>query len=101
MALLKKTLSLSKLDSIALYLKSQKINPQISIIGKIKGRGVNDFIPQREEFRTYTLRRLEHNDYVVLEQFILVKDKELDDYIISKKFKKGEEPEDWKFKLVK
>lgn len=101
MALLKKTLSLSKLDKIALDLKNQKINPQIFIIGKIKGRGINDFIPQREEFRTYAIRRLEHKDYVVLEQFIIVKDKDLDDYIISKKFKKGEEPENWKFRLVK
>lgn len=99
--MLKKTVLLTKLDKIALELKNKKANPQISIIGKVKGRGVNDFVPQREEFKTYSLRRLQHHDYVILEQFVQVKDKELDDYIISKKFKKGEEPPNWKYKIIK
>ena len=101
MALLKKTVLLSKLDRIAMGLKDKKVDPRITIIGRVKGRGINDFILQREDYKTHTIRKLEYNDCIILEQFVQVKDKELDDYIISKKFKKGEEPLNWKYKIIK
>src|SRR5207253_2925845 len=101
MDLLKRTIFLSNLDRIASEIKNKKGNPQISIIGKVKGRGVNDFIAQREEFKTYNIRKLQYNEIVVLEQFVQIKDKELDDYVLSKNFVKGREPENWKFRIIK
>lgn len=101
MDLLKRTVLLSRLDRMAMDLKNKKIDPKITILGKVKGRGHNDFIPEREDYKNYTLRKLEHSDFIILEQLVQVKDKELDDYVISKRFKKGEEPMNWKFKINK
>lgn len=97
----KRTLRLSKLDVIASELKNQKCNPQIQLLGRIKGRGLNDLIIQREDYKIYDIRRLDYLDYVILEQFIQTKDMELDDFIVSKKFSKEEMPKYWKIRITK
>ena len=101
MELQKQTIILSRLDKIAGQLKDKNLNPHIAVLNKIKGKGNNDFIKSINSYRIYDIRRLDYLDFVILEQFVEVKDKELDDFIISKKFDKDEVPKNWKTHVIK
>jgi hypothetical protein len=99
----KETINLSKVDYIANYLSNNKIPFKIILLEKIKGRGINDTVFPFKKFlkREYFLRRLEYANYIVLEQIVFIKDKELDDFIISKEYEKGKEPIKWTTKIYK
>lgn len=97
MILSKKTLLLTRVDKILKDLKKIKQPYKLSLLGTVKGIGVNDI----DSDHVYLIRRLEYGDIVILERFIRSKDKELDDFIISKTFSKDSVPKTWKFKIKK
>lgn len=93
--LLKKTRILSRVDNIIKELKKHSIPFNLSLLGTTKGAGLNDY----EFSRPYIIRRLEFQNYVILEKYVYSKDTHVDDYIISKVFYKETEPKNWKFKI--
>ncbi len=97
----KRTIRLSRLDLVAADLKNQKCNPQITLLGRIKGRGLNDLIAHRESYKIYDIRRLDYMDFIIVEQFIQTKDMELDDFVVSKKFNKENLPDKWHIRVTK
>ena len=52
------------------------------------------------EEKYYEMRRLEYNDFVVLEQIIRNGDCDFDDFLTSSKFHKDEEPNDWQIEMM-
>ncbi len=98
----KNTINYSTLDSIRELLLELGINYELSTLGVVQGRGLNDdeMYGGRKNGAKYELRRLEYKDKVVLEQIVQDADCDVDDGIFSHKFNHSEEPKDWQF-LVK
>ena len=93
----KKTVNLSKIDIIVTELKRKRKEHSLVVLDKVKGRGINDI----DDNNHYLVRRLEFDNYVILEQFIQIKDTDIDDFIVSRVFAVDQEPKSWKAKVVK
>jgi len=88
----KNTYNMSHIDEISRTLTKLKIHHAITILGKVKGMGMNDTYDDKEY---YELRKLEYKDTVILEKMHRTTDCDTDDVIMSHEFKKSEEPKDW------
>jgi len=91
----KNTINISRLDSIAHYLKEKGYKPEIIMIGKVQGRGLNDLIPYNENKKIHFIRKMKYLDKILVEKFIGTNDSELDDYIFSYEFQEGKFPKEW------
>lgn len=91
----KKTIDLSKIDSMISKLYQNKIPYKVYKLSNIKGLGVNDIIPQLETRKYYTIRKLEYANIIIAEKFIRFNHCHLDDFLISYKFSKNEFPKNW------
>jgi len=90
----KNTTSASSIDTTLKVLKELGESYSLKEIGIVTGYGLNDDLPN-DESKKYKLRRLEYKDKVIIEQIIRNTDCDINDVIISKEFKKGEEPKDF------
>lgn len=95
----KNTLVLSDIDNTIEVLKETGTPYTLVEIGKVNGMGLNDDI-QSDDIKQYPIRRLEYKTFVVLEQLQRTPDCDSDDWLISKKFKKGEEPKKWELEVM-
>jgi hypothetical protein len=93
----KKTVILSKVDELVRELKRKRKMHSLIVLDKIKGRGINDL----EDNLEYLVRRLEFDNYVVLEQFIKIQDTDIDDFLVSRVFYVDKEPKTWKAVIQK
>ena len=88
----KNTVSESEINSIIEVLKELDVEYTLETIGKVKGYGLNDEYNNKEE---HEIRKLTYKDFIVLEKMIRTTDCDLNDVIISNKFKKEEAPKEW------
>jgi len=86
----KNTVNRSSIDTIISTLKRLNESYTVTVLGRVKGFGLND-----DEGKTYMIRKLEYQDTVVLEQMLRTSDCDMDDSIISVEFNKSKEPKDW------
>lgn len=107
----KRTINLSKLDKKQVELKESNLPYVVSLLGKVKGQGINDWehVPLKttvlegihavatENLKYYWLRRLDWEDNVILEKIIQSDDMALNDYVFSMQFKVKTLPKDWQF----
>jgi len=93
----KNTLILSEVSSIVSLLDELHISYTLTVLGTVHGRGLNDTLSDRNY---YEIRKLEYKDSVVLEQMHRTEDCDADDYIISMRFIKGQEPKTWPLELM-
>jgi len=89
----KNTLIITEVDSTIETLKSFNTPYKLTILGEIRGRGLND---DGEASYPYLIRRLEYKDTVILEQMISATDCDTDDVLMSYRFDKKDEPKNWK-----
>ena len=87
----KRTLVLSNVDSLVKDLKRRRKEYNLVLLDRVKGYGINDV----DNYRHYLIRRLEYENWVVLERYIKFKDKQFDDFIIAKTFVKERTPKKW------
>ena len=86
----KNTINYSTIDAIVGVLKDIGVDYKLSVIAKVRGRGLNDY-----EGKVYELRRLEYKNIVYLEKIEQEADCDFDDIIRSQKFKLSKEPKGW------
>jgi hypothetical protein len=97
----KNTINVSDLDSTIEVLENLDVPYKCETIGRVQGYGLNDsygFSDDEDKF--YDIRKLSYGDWIVIEQIVRDIDCDANDLIVSKKFKKGEVPEDWKIEEV-
>lgn len=87
----KNTIDYSNINAIIRVLKDMEEPYKVTVLGKVKGLGLND-----EDDAYYELRRLEYKDKVILEKMIRISDCDMDDSIISVEYSKIDEPKKWK-----
>ena len=93
----KNTVSLSNVDSVISLLEKDGRDFKVSVLGKVKGRGVND---SYDNIDTYDIRKLEYKTlsgqhFVILEKMVRHPDCDADDCIISEEFLSGDVPAKW------
>ena len=88
----KNTINRSEINKTIELLKEFKVDYKLKILGKVRGDGLNDDINGTPE---HEIRRLEYNDFVILEQMIRSQDCDIDDVILSFKFEKSKAPKKW------
>lgn len=93
----KKTVNLSKIDLLVRELKRKRKEHSLIVLDKVKGLGINDI----DDNHHYLVRRLEFDNYVILEQFIQIKDTDIDDFLVSRVFMVNQEPRAWKARVIK
>ena len=91
----KNTTNVSEVDAVIRVLKDLLIPYKVKVIGKFRGRGLNDDIYAEGKDKIYKLRRLQYVDKVILEYVNLDADCDVDDVIHSKTFDLKKEPKDW------
>jgi len=89
----KNTIRRSEIDKTIELLKEFKVKYKLTTLGKVPGYGLNDAY---EDISEYEIRKLEYNDFVILEQMIRDPDCDMDDVISSFKFEKSKAPKNWK-----
>ena len=94
----KNTSNVSQLDATINLLKKMGGSFSLSVLGQVKGRGLNDDYGQGKPL--YEIRRLEYQNakgeaWVMLEQMMRHPDCDCDDLLKSYEFKKGEDPQAW------
>lgn len=89
----KNTIRRSEIDKTIELLKEFKTDFKLTTIGVVTGYGLNDDYAKSDK---HEIRKLEYNDFVILEQMVRNKDCDMDDIIISIKFKKDKLPKKWK-----
>lgn len=92
----KNTVSFSEVDSVINTLSSLEIPYAVEIKDSVLGVGINDGVIYGDD-TYYSLRRLVYKDIVILEQIEKDVDCDTDDIIISHRFPKEKEPEDWEY----
>ena len=90
----KNTIVFSALSSIKELLDDLNVPYQLSVITRVRGRGINDGAWDEETW--YDLRRLQFGDFAILENIEQDVDCDTDDIILSHKFELTKEPKDWK-----
>ena len=93
----KNTMNISELPATIKVLEEMNIPYTKTVIGTVVGLGLND---DYSESREYVLHKLEYKDVVILEQMVRTTDCDTDDWVQSARFKKGEEPKDWKIEVT-
>jgi len=88
----KNTVRVSNLDAIKQTLDNLGVPYQLTTIGFVKGRGLND---EMLELPPHPIRRLQYGDRVVLEHIEQDADCDTDDIITSQEFALEKEPGDW------
>ena len=92
----KNTIKISEIDIIINLLQELNTPYKLTILGKVKGLGLND---TGDVY--YEIRKLEYKDIVILERMERSKDCDADDVIVSYVFEKDKEPENWKIEIIK
>ena len=92
----KNTISFSNLNIIKEVLDDFEIPYDITIMETVKGRGLNDEY-YSDEPKSYNLRRLQYDKFVVLEHIEQDAGCDVDDVIRSSKFNLDQEPKDWQY----
>ena len=91
----KNTYNLSEVNGIIRTLKGLNVSYKLTVLGKIRGRGLND-----DDNQYYSIRKLEYKNIIILEQMIRTTDCDTDDTIISYRFNKKEELKKWKIEKI-
>jgi len=84
---------MSAVDGTISVLKNLGTPYKVTELGRVAGCGLNDDYREGDD---YPIRKLEYRDVVILEKMLRNPDCDIDDYIMSYEFVKGQEPEDWK-----
>ena len=87
----KKIINISKVDFAIEILEDLNIPYNCEIIGKVRVM-VDDY---------YNIRRLDYNNFVILEQLIRTKNYDFDNIFTSSKFNKDKEPDNWQMEIVR
>ena len=95
----KNTISMSEIDSTMGVLKDLNVDFRCEEIRKVRGYGLNDYLMNEFGKTQYSLRRLTYDNFVILEQIIRDSDCDIDDIIVSSKFTRDKEPDDWKIEI--
>lgn len=96
----KKTINLSNFDEVLKILKESGRKYAISLLGKVRGQGINDII-LNDEWRTYVIKKLEYDDIVIFERIYQYNDITLNDYIVSFTFSYKNQPIEWEYHVIK
>lgn len=96
----KKTINLSRLENVFFELTKRRKYKAVEVIGVVLGRGYNDVL-DNGKYREYRVRRLDADDFMILEQFVQTKDENIDDFIISKQFDLDHIPANWAYHIMK
>lgn len=88
----KNTINNSEIDKTIELLKEFKIKYTLKTIGKVPGYGLNDYY---NDIKDYKIRQLEYNDFIIVEQMNRHPDCDMNDVILSFKFKKDKVPKKW------
>lgn len=89
----KNTVDNSFVDRTIELLDELEIPYKLTTLGEVHGLGLNDDYARNG--KPYEARRLEYGDFVILERMERSADCDSDDYFISEKFSKANEPENW------
>lgn len=91
----KNTIVRSSLDSVKFTLDKLDYPYELSVLATVRGRGLNDDVlfGGADDDKTYEIRRLKCDKFVVLEQMLHTFDCDSDDYLSSQIF--NEEPKLW------
>lgn len=92
----KNTIVASEIDSVIRTLDDCKASYDLTTLGEVTAMGLND---DYNGINRYPVRRLEYQNTVILEQMQRTHDCDMDDCLVSCRFKKGEEPKDWKLEI--
>ena len=90
----KNTVTLSFVDATIKVLRDLGVPYSLSVIGKVKGIGLND------DDKPYELQRLAYSQVVILERMERTTDCDTDDIITSTRFSLRDEPQDWNYEIT-
>ncbi len=99
----KNTIKQTEIDAIIRVLQKTKAPYELSVLGRVIGRGINDEhggCPGMTADGYYEMRRLAYGDEVLLESIYRPLDCDADDIISSTIFHKDFEPTDWKLEII-
>ncbi len=91
----KNTINMSQIDTILDTLRETSIGYNLSVLTKVRGRGLNDSDMFSDKETYYELRRLEYGNTVYLDKIEQDADCDTDDIISSHKFTRATAPKDW------
>ena len=101
----KNTWSCSQIDNTIKLLKEFNEPYKLTVLGKVKGLGLNDDFDTGfddngyPKIKYYEIRKLEYKNTIILEQMHRTYDCDSDDTLLSIQFEKGKEPEKWPLEI--
>lgn len=91
----KNTVDCSRLDTYKAILDELGLPYELTVKIAVRGMGLND-----DEDTVYELRRLQYNNFVILERMERTSDCDTDDVITSTQFLLEDEPKDWQYEIM-
>jgi hypothetical protein len=93
----KNTVVMSSVDAVVKTLNDVGVEYNLELLGEVSGCGLNDDYGFGRD--KYPIRKLTYGDKVLMEQMNRSSDCDCDDFLVSREFKRGDEPIVWPLEM--